>query len=167
MARKKGMKPGEDGLLGKLANVSETLFTSPFETQCGALCHRRNPATGALEVLVVTSRDSGRWIIPKGWPMKGKTLYRAAEIEAKEEAGVRGKARKKPLGYFTYLKTFSDGSAVPCLVEVHLLEARSEQASFREKGQRVIAWVSPVEAARRVEWPELKGLFLQAERKLR
>lgn len=166
MARRKGTKVEEDGLIETLGTASEALFESPFETQCGALCYRHNPESGALEMLVVTSRDSGRWIIPKGWPMKGKTLYRAAEIEAQEEAGVRGKARKKPLGYFTYMKTLGDGSVIPCLVAVHLLQARGEDANFREKGQRQVEWVSPDEAARRVEWPELKGLFLQAERKL-
>ena len=135
----------------------------PAEMQVAALC--LNEKTG--EVLLVTSRGTGRWIIPKGWPMKGKTLHRAAEIEAREEAGVRGKARKKPLGYFTYLKTYDDGSSVPCTVEVHLLETQRQDAAFREKGQREVEWMSASEAARRVTLPELKGLFALAERKLR
>lgn len=167
MRRKETRKDKARGLLGELAAFSERLFSGGFETQCGALCHRTNPQTGALEVLLVTSRDSGRWIIPKGWPVEGKTLHRSAEIEAHEEAGVRGKARKKPLGYFTYLKAKDDGSLAPCTVEVHLVETRSVDTSFREKGQRHIEWVSCTEAARRVREPELKGLFPIAERKLR
>lgn len=167
MARNKDMKREEKSLLRKLAADPQLLFSNPFESQCGALCYRRNPDNGTLEFLLVTSRDSGRWIIPKGWPMKGKTLHRAAEIEAREEAGVRGKARKKPLGYFTYLKTHDDGSSVPCTVEVHLLETLRQDAAFREKGQREVEWMSASEAARRITLPELKGLFALAERKLR
>lgn len=165
---RKGMKKGKArGLLGELAAFTGQLFSNGFETQCGALCHRIDAATGGIEVLLVTSRESGRWIIPKGWPIKGKTLYRSAEIEAHEEAGVRGKARKKPLGYFTYLKAKDDGTLAPCTVEVHLVEARSVDTTFREKGQRRIEWVSCAEASRRVREPELKGLFMIAERKLR
>lgn len=167
MRRKEREKGKARGLLGELAAFSDMLFSAGFETQCGALCHRRDPVTGALEVLVVTSRESGRWIIPKGWPVEGKSLHRSAEIEAWEEAGVRGKARKKPLGYFSYLKTKDDGSLAPCTVTVYPVEARSLDASFREKGQRRIEWVSCAEASRRVREPELKGLFLLAERKLR
>lgn len=167
MASSTNTKREEKSLLKRLAANPQSLFASPFETQCGALCHRRNPASGAVEFLILTSRESGRWIIPKGWPMKGKPLHRAAEIEAREEAGIRGKARKKPLGYFTYLKTRDDGTSVPCTVEVHLLETQRQESSFREKGQRQIEWVSATEAAHRVSLPELKGLFALAERKLR
>ncbi|MCX8998075.1 NUDIX hydrolase [Rhizobiaceae bacterium BDR2-2] len=167
MAHKDTGKRKATGLLGELAAVADRLFSAGFQTQCGALCHRHNPVTGALEVLLVTSRESGRWIIPKGWPVKGKTLCRSAEIEALEEAGVRGKARKKPFGYFTYLKERDDGSLAPCTVEVHLVETRGIVTSFREKGQRRIEWMSCAEAARRVREPELKGLLLGAERKLR
>ena len=53
---------------------------------------------------MIISRDSGRWGIPKGWPMKGRKPHEAAAIEAWEEAGVRGGVRKKPVGRFTYLK---------------------------------------------------------------
>lgn len=167
MGRKETNRGKARSLLGELAAFTEKLFSDGFESQCGALCYRKDPLAGTLEVLVVTSRESGRWIIPKGWPIEGKSMSRSAEIEAHEEAGVRGKARKKPIGYFTYLKTKDDGALAPCMVEVYLVETRTVDATFREKGQRRIEWVSCPEAARRVREPELKGLLLLAERKLR
>jgi hypothetical protein len=76
-----------------------------------------------------------------------------------EEAGVRGKIRKNPFGYFTYLKVLDNGQSVPCMV----LEVESMDATFREKGQRVLEWVTCVEAARRVREPELRGLLIKLE----
>ncbi|HEX2018774.1 MAG TPA: NUDIX hydrolase, partial [Aurantimonas sp.] len=63
----------------------------------------RTDADG-VEVLLVTSRDTGRWVIPKGWPMKNRRPHRAAAIEAFEEAGVVGKASKVPMGTYDYDK---------------------------------------------------------------
>lgn len=167
MARKRNDKTGARDLLGELAGLAENLFSDGFETQCGALCYRVDALTGGIEVLLVTSRESGRWIIPKGWPMKGKSLRRAAEIEALEEAGVRGKARKKPFGYFTYVKAIENGRQAVCMVEVYLVEVTDITSSFREKGQRRIVWVPCVEAARLVREPELKGLLLKVDRTVR
>lgn len=155
------------GLLGELATFSDQLFVDGFEVQCGALCYRRNPVGGEIEILLVTSRETQRWIIPKGWPVKGKTLHRSAEIEAWEEAGVRGHVRKKPFGHFTYIKASQGAHPKACLVTVFLLEVQGLDAAFREKGQRRIEWMSCVEASRRVRETELKGLILQAERRLR
>jgi len=110
---------------------------------------------------VATSRDSGRWIIPKGWPMKGKEPHEAAAIEARQEAGVRGKVRKKPVGSYTYLKLMDDGEVVPCVVDVFQIEATALAGKFKEKGERILAWVSPDEAARRVREVELKSLLVE------
>lgn len=74
-------------LLQKLATLPDKLFTAAFRQQYGALCFRRTE--GAIEILVITSRDSGRLFIPKGWPMKRKKPYEAAAIETWEEAGIR------------------------------------------------------------------------------
>lgn len=70
--------------------------------QCGALCWRENGAD--VEILLVTSRDTGRWVIPKGWPMIGKTLAEAAAQEAWEEAGIKGVVHLVPLGSYRYIK---------------------------------------------------------------
>ena len=109
---------------------------------------------------MITSRESGRWIIPKGWPMKGKAPHEAAAIEACEEAGVRGKVAKMPVGRYTYLKELDDGKVVPCVVEMFQIEVREVKAAFKEQGQRRLDWVSPDEAARRVREIELKSLLV-------
>jgi 8-oxo-dGTP pyrophosphatase MutT (NUDIX family) len=151
-------------LLEELAENPGGLFERPFGEQYAALCYRR-AADGEIEILLVTSRDTGRWIIPKGWPMKGKKPHRAAAIEAWEEAGVKGKARKKAFGYFTYLKGKKDGS-VPVSAAVFLLRVDKLDDAFQEKGQRKREWVSCDEAARRVREPELKTMLLDLPGKL-
>ncbi|MDE1996184.1 MAG: NUDIX hydrolase [Rhizobiaceae bacterium] len=157
---------GSDSFLSELAHT-DALFQAPAHDQYAAMCYRKNSELGVFEMLLVTSRESGRWIIPKGWPIKGKKPHEVAATEAFEEAGVRGKIKKKPFGYFTYLKQFDDGTRAPCIVQVHLLEVEKICDIFKEKGERIIEWVSFTEAARRVREPELKGLILVAERKLR
>jgi 8-oxo-dGTP pyrophosphatase MutT (NUDIX family) len=112
-------------------------------------------------LLVVTSRDSGRWIIPKGWPMKGKKPFEAAAVEALQEAGISGKVGKKAVGSYTYLKLLDDGDVVPCIVDVFQIEATSSADKFKEKGERTLAWVTPDEAARRVREIELKSLLIE------
>lgn len=151
-------------LLGELAENPGSLFERPFGEQYAALCYRR-AADGEIEVLLVTSRDTGRWIIPKGWPMNGKKPHRAAAIEAWEEAGATGKVRKKAFGYFTYLKGMKDGS-VPVSAAVFLLRVDKLDDAFQEKGQRQREWVSYAEAARRVREPELKSMLLGLPRRL-
>ncbi|WP_438754004.1 NUDIX hydrolase [Pararhizobium sp. O133] len=157
--KKEGGRPKT--LLQQLAASPEKLFSGSFRQQVAALCFRFTQKPGEIEVLVVTSRESGRWVIPKGWPMKNKALYEAAAIEAEQEAGVRGPVRKKAVGSYTYLKTLETGAVVPCIVDVFQIEARETADKFKEKGQRRSAWVSPDEAARRVREVELKSLIIE------
>lgn len=150
-------------LLAELAQQPDTLFRAPFRMQYAALCYRRG--FEGVEVLLVTTRASGRWIIPKGWPIDDKPPHKVAAQEAFEEAGVLGKAKRKPFGRYTYLKTLADGQRVPCLVQVHLVKFAEELPRFREAGERRVEWVSCIEAARRICEPELKGLMLALYRK--
>ena len=160
--------PGRSqGFLAELASHADALFHGPIYEQYAAICYRKHRESGEAEVLVVTSRESGRWIVPKGWPIKGKKPHEVAAIEAFEEAGVRGRIKKKRFGYFTYLKQLPDDSRVPCIVQLHLLEVEKTFENFPERGQRLSEWVSFTEAARRVREPELKSLLLAAERKMR
>ena len=117
-------------------------------------------ASGAYEVLMITSRDSGRWIIPKGWPMKGKKDHAAAAQEAFEEAGVSGKVHKRPLGAYTYDKRI-DGAEETVRVMVYFLEVREERRVWPEKDQRRREWKDPVEAAALVAEPGLATLLLK------
>lgn len=57
----------------RLASDVQLMFQRPPRQPYAALCYRLKGKTGALEVLLLTSRDTGRWVIPKGWPMEGKT----------------------------------------------------------------------------------------------
>ncbi|MBN9030936.1 MAG: DNA mismatch repair protein MutT [Rhizobiales bacterium 63-7] len=147
-------------LFQQLAKHPDKLFTGAFRKQYGALCFRYRKSDEEIDILVITSRDTGRWVIPKGWPMKKKKPHQAAATEAWEEAGVRGKANKTPVGSYVYLKELDDGDVAPVIVEMYQVEVTETQADFKEKGQRVIAWVSPDEAARRVREIELKSLLV-------
>ena len=82
--------------------------------QVGALPYRM--AGAATSILLVTSRQTGRWVVPKGNLMIGKTPHEAAAIEAEEEAGVRGRISPLPIGEYQYAKILPDGSSVPALV---------------------------------------------------
>ena len=147
-------------LLKDLANELRRGQFGQSQDQCAAICFRRR-SDRETEVLLITSRDTGRWIIPKGWPMDGKTHCEAASIEACEEAGVRGKVEKNPFGYYSYLKKLNGGKSILCVVAVFLIEVMAMKKKFREKGQRTLVWLPFNEAAARVEEPELKGLLLK------
>ncbi|MFJ6321995.1 MULTISPECIES: NUDIX hydrolase [unclassified Rhizobium] len=162
-SRKEGREPStpkSNHLLQQLARTPEKLISSAFRNQYGALCFRYKNDSDGVEILVITSRDSGRWVVPKGWPMKGKEPHEAAATEAWEEAGVRGKVKKTPIGRYTYLKDLDDGNVVPCVVEIFQVEVKEVRMEFKERGQRILDWVSPDEAARRVREIELKSLLV-------
>nr|WP_244713225.1 NUDIX hydrolase [Rhizobium cremeum] len=159
--------PKKKTFLMKLAETGGPLFTAKWLEQYAAICFRRSPETGAFEVLLITARGSGRWVIPKGGPMKGKTPREVAAQEAFEEAGVRGKVGKKPLGRYSYVKRLDNGENLPCIVEVFTLETVSVAEAFKEQGQRQAVWVRLAEAGSYVEEPELRGLFAKLETRLR
>lgn len=146
--------------LARLAAYAETIMNGELVEQFGAICSRVGPA-GTIEVLLITTRETRRWTIPKGWPIKGLKPNEVAEREAWEEAGVKGKAEKKPFGYFTYLKVFDSENATPSMVEVHLLQVKKMRSKFPERKERTTEWLSPSEAAARVQEPELKGLLIR------
>jgi 8-oxo-dGTP pyrophosphatase MutT (NUDIX family) len=135
------------------------------KTQYAALPYRLGDA-GELEILLVTTRESRRWVIPKGWPMKKRAPWRAAEREALEEAGVEGVIAKTHLGGYHYVKRGPNGEAWPCEVIVFPLEVRHERASWREEDQRARGWFTVAHAMELVEEPDLKlligSLFVRA-----
>lgn len=124
-------------------------------TQFGALCWRRG--RGETEVLLVTTRKSRCWVIPKGWPVHGATPASSAAVEAWEEAGVTGKTLDTCLGVFSYLK--GGGSKLPCVVAVFPLKVRRLADKWPEKGQRKRRWVTARKAATMVEEPELRAIL--------
>ncbi len=159
MPKKKNIAaPSDKALLQQLAGMPDKLFNGAFELQLGALCYRKSDDCD-LEILLITSRGTGRWIIPKGWPMNKKKPHEAALIEAFEEAGVVGRVHKKPVGRYTYLKWLDTGRVAPCVVDVFQIEVTRTEQKFKETGQRKVAWFSRGEAARLVREVELKSLI--------
>lgn len=136
------------------------MFRRPKRMQYAALCYRRTKKEGQLEILLLTSRDTGRWVIPKGWPMGSKASHVVAETEAREEAGVKGIVEHEPLGAFGYGKAMAEGMVLPCEVQVHALEVTGSLKDYKEKGERKLEWVSPQVAADRVVEPGLKKIIL-------
>jgi 8-oxo-dGTP pyrophosphatase MutT (NUDIX family) len=112
---------------------------------------------GKPEVMLVTSRGTRRFIVPKGWPMRGKSGRQAALIEAREEAGVVGETRKEPLGKYRYWKRLSD-AFVPVEVTVYLLVADEIMPEWKEAQTRERAWLPPADAALLIDEPELATL---------
>lgn len=128
----------------------------PPAMQVGALC--RCVRTG--DVVLITSRGTGRWVIPKGWPMEGKTLPAAAATEAWEEAGVQGRMIEAELGRYRYDKEQDRGFSLPVEVRVFLMEAESLRPDYPEAKQRKRRWFPPAEAARLVAEPGLREILL-------
>lgn len=146
-------------LLKELASNLYLMLRRPPRQQYAALCYRFDAMAG-LQVLLLTSRETRRWVVPKGWPMKGKKAHAVAEREAYEEAGVLGKAEKEPFGYFAYMKKRKSGVEVPVRVQVHALHVSEMLPDFPERDSRTLEWTSCAEAALRVNEPELRALFM-------
>lgn len=117
---------------------------------------------GAMEVMLVTSRETKRFIVPKGWPMKRKSGRKAATVEAREEAGVIGAALKPPAGTYSYWKRM-EGRFVRVDVTVYLLEVTEQLAHWQEKETRRRAWLPPADAALLIDEPELSTLLRTLE----
>lgn len=145
----------------ELAGELRLLFGRPPRVQFGALCYRQrhSEAGTRTEVLLITSRDTGRWVIPKGWPMEDRTAAQVAEREAYEEAGMRGVVFENAIGRFAYGKVLRSGLSVRCIVQVHAMEVARCEKKFPECKQRKLAWFAPEDAAACVAEPGLRKLL--------
>lgn len=114
---------------------------------------------GKLRVLMVTSRDSGRWVMPKGWTMDGKKNWQAAKIEALEEAGAVGFVSDQAIGIYHYKKRFYDGQSVKCRVTLYPMVVDKLKRRWKERKERRRHWFSLTKAAKLVEEPELTELL--------
>lgn len=139
------------------AAADGSAHTTPAFTQLAALCWRQGDA--GREVLLVTS-SSGRWILPKGWPISGKTDGQAALAEAWEEGGVaRGKVARRAVGAYLAVKRTASGDDVPCLHRVYAIKVRRSVDAFPESDRRDRLWTSPEAAAAMVEEDGLKDIL--------
>lgn len=114
--------------------------------------------------MLITSRETGRWIIPKGWSSPEVDPHEIAARAASEEAGLIGTAGAGPIGHFIYDDRRSNGVVLPCRVAVHLFRASGQLDRWPERGQREIAWLTSREAARRVCNLSLQRLIARAGR---
>lgn len=114
----------------------------------------RRAADGGVEVLLITSRETKRWVIPKGWPMDDRSPSGAAAQEAWEEAGVRGEVGEVPLGVYGYEKTHK-GERRPMAVTVFPLKVVEVHDDWPEKAERERFWTTPADAASKVAEAEL------------
>lgn len=127
-------------------------------TQFGALCYRVQ--NDECQVLLITSRQRGRWIIPKGWPVEGTTPADAAATEAYEEAGVQGKTFNICLGLYSYTKIMGDSEDdLPCAVSVFPVRVKKVLKNYPEMNERKRKWFSVKKAASRVREPELRKII--------
>ncbi|MGY6709604.1 MAG: NUDIX hydrolase [Rhizobiaceae bacterium] len=135
------------------------LFGSPPpRLQVAALPWRVNKK-GVIEILMVTSRETRRWVVPKGWPEGDESLSAAAAREALEEAGVSGKITATELGSFYYGKRLVSGLERRCQVLVFPLEVKKLADKWPERKRRTRQWFTPDQAAQAVDEPDLAELI--------
>lgn len=148
------VKPGKPNKAKKKSG--EAVEQKALARQVAALPWR---FSDRLEIMLVSSRETRRWIIPKGWPMAGRGASTAAAIEALEEAGLLGAIDDVPFGQFTYAKKFSRGKSALCEVDVFPLRVTRQRADWPEKDQRETRWFPADEAGTIVSDPELGALI--------
>ena len=128
--------------------------------QVAALCWRTSHKHGsAIEVLLITSLNSKRWILPKGWPEAGLSPAENAAREAFEEAGVTGKIEAQPIGSYHYLKAKKDGGGMPCSVDVFALAVTKQSDEWPEKNARELVWVPVEQAMMQVSEPGVRQIL--------
>jgi 8-oxo-dGTP pyrophosphatase MutT (NUDIX family) len=134
--------------------------TGAKRVQYAALPYRLN-GRSRTEVMLVTSRETQRWIIPKGWPQRGRAPHESAAREAFEEAGVVGTASKRSVGSFPYEKRLKTGGVVVCQVRVFPLKVLRQSRQWPEREQRDVKWLSLKAAAETVQEPMLSKIILR------
>ena len=149
--------PMKQSAISAFRALIEPIFRRPDFVQAAALCLRQGD-TGA-EVLLVSSLSTKRWILPKGWPMEGRTLAGAALQEAWEEAGVQGQVNEVARGVIRYRKAVKGGIPVSCRCEVFDVAVTALAEDWPEKNRRRRRWLPIPEAIKVVCEPDLKALL--------
>ncbi|MFN4008477.1 MAG: NUDIX hydrolase [Pannonibacter sp.] len=143
--------------LHRLWQALREIFLRPARLQIAALCYRVRD--GRREVLLVSSRGTGRWILPKGWPLLDRASERTAEVEAFEEAGVIGRVRRHPYAKIRSTKGLDSGLRVPTDVLVYLLKAEAQADEYPERGERELRWLPIEDAASLADEAEVARLL--------
>lgn len=145
-----GGMPVSDSLRGPYGNL-------PLKVQVAALPWRRTD--GRIEILLITSRATGRWVLPKGWPEKNETYWEAAAREAGEEAGISGSVETEEAGRYLYAKVRATAGDIACEVHVFPLKVKNLAGKWKEARQRTRRWMNGAEAAAAVREPDLAALI--------
>jgi len=133
-------------------------FRRKTRAQYAALPYRID-AEGRAWIMLVTSRETRRWVVPKGWPIRGMTPHGVAALEAYEEAGLVGAIGERAIGFYFYHKRLKDGSTTPCSVEVYPLRVERQLERWPERRERQGRWFEPEEAAGLVAEESLGALI--------
>lgn len=136
------------------------ILRRPNRYQVAALCWRVDD--GALKILLLTSRETRRWILPKGWPMPGLGALDTAREEAWEEGGVRLEQDGALIGRYCYSKRMRGGVPVRTNVDVFAVRVTSVAEHYPEATERERRWVTLEEAAEMVDEPDLAALLRDA-----
>lgn len=110
-------------------------------------------------ILLITSRGTRRWVIPKGWPMIGLKPQDAAAVEAAEEAGIVGEVEDKPIGSYRYEKRLKGEATTAVEVIVFPFKVQAQAEDWKEQGQRMFEWFRYQRAAALVAEPALRRLI--------
>jgi uncharacterized protein Yka (UPF0111/DUF47 family)/8-oxo-dGTP pyrophosphatase MutT (NUDIX family) len=119
----------------------------------------RETASGATEVMLITSRETRRWVVPKGNRIRGLTLHEAAAQEAYEEAGIHGIPCPTALGAFRYVKRRRNGTEKAMIVDLFPIKFVHQAREWPEKNERRTEWFALAEAAGMVDEPDLRALI--------
>jgi 8-oxo-dGTP pyrophosphatase MutT (NUDIX family) len=114
-----------------------------------------------VEVLLITSRETRRWVIPKGWPIRGVAPQDVAAMEAEEEAGITGEVDARSVGSFRYMKQVKANRTIAVQVIVFPLLVLDQKPDWKEQGQRQARWLPYARAAGAVSDVPLKRLILE------
>jgi predicted phosphate transport protein (TIGR00153 family) len=126
--------------------------------QIAVLPYRSNDA-GLTEVMLITSRDTRRWVLPKGNRIKGLKNHEAASHEAYEEAGLIGIACPFAIGTYQYLKNRKNGTSRPAIVDIFPFLVTTQLDEWPEQDERDVRWFAPADAAAAVDEPELSAIL--------
>ncbi len=124
--------------------------------QSGTLPYRED-GTG-LRVLLVTSKETKRWIVPKGYLEPGLSARESAEFEAFEEAGVAGPVARSSIGSYSYRKRRDQGGGMHH-VRVFPMKVERTFEDYPEAELREREWMAIDEAIERADDPGLKKLL--------
>ncbi len=151
-------------LLKTLAALADQVRSlgRPHRPQAAALCWR-HAADGSPEILLVTTRQTGRWTPPKGNLLPDRSAAESAALEAWEEAGVRGTIAAEPLGRYCGVKRLEGDVVRRTIIDLYPLQVTSRDSKFPERRQRRRRWFTREEAAGLVDEADLAGLIRRFE----